>query len=416
MENKLIVVGIICLHDAALLENISEAELGDLFKSAGYPKVGDIPLLNRKVFKASRVTVQEHPYIVSVRRLFSHYVTGTLLTRKLTITVAHPLSNVPLYELGVVAGETYSDRGTMIRTVVLVIIHENFNPYTLEADIALLRLYEEFVFKISVKPITMIPPSSSLTNQRVFVTGWGRCDLTEKELCLPRSSKFFPAEKIDPMMRTISFVITSPNYYCEGYERHETPLRSGMLCLGTAREENAVAPCLAVPGAPLVINGHLAGFQSWGFGCSYHNDLPLVYTDVRYYQPWIVHNIPILRNLTQNNLTDIFEATKAYTLSKWLRLTRENVDPLSIKYVGKMISQTNLDSALAKLKGSIFDIRDYMYFGQFHQLKNKLMENIRNVSIKIQNNITHLHLNNLTAQPFLNKNKFKSEDELDAES
>ncbi|CAH2035319.1 unnamed protein product, partial [Iphiclides podalirius] len=90
---------------------------------------------------------------------------------------------------------------------------------------------------------------------------------------------------MDPMMRTISFVITSPNYYCDGYERHETRLQSGMLCAGVAREENAVAPCLAVPGAALVAHARLVGLQSWGFGCGYRNDLPLVYTDLRHYQP-----------------------------------------------------------------------------------------------------------------------------------
>lgn len=70
--------------------------------------------------------------------------------------------------------------------------------------------------------------------------------------------------------------------------QHETRLMPGMMCLGISREENPVTPCLAVPGAPLVISGHLAGLLSWGFGCGYQNDLPLVYTDMRYYQPYVL--------------------------------------------------------------------------------------------------------------------------------
>ncbi|XP_045542059.1 trypsin epsilon [Papilio machaon] len=396
--------------DISFSGSISEASYGNLFESAGYPNIGDIPLLNRKIFKGVRVSVQEHPYVVSVRRLLSHYLTGSLLTRKLVITVAHPLFNVPIYELGVVAGQTYSDRGTTLRSVILVILHEEFDPYTLNADVALLRLYEEFVFRISVKPIALIAPSSNLNDERAFVTGWGRCDLTGKELCLPRSTKFFPDEKIDPMMRTISFVITSPNYYCEGYERHETRLKPGMMCLGIAREENAVTPCLAVPGAPLVIDGHLAGLQSWGFGCGYQNDLPLIYTDMRHFQPWILHNVPILRNLTQYNLTEMFQATRAYSLSKWLTLTRENFEPLTLTFADKPILQSDLDKELAKLKGTVFDIRDFIYSGEFHLLKSEIFENIRNSSNHEIRNISSVFMS-ITTKPFLNKDKFNDEDD-----
>ncbi|KPI91905.1 Trypsin epsilon [Papilio xuthus] len=344
----LIVVGTTTGKEIFFSESISEASYGNLFEIAGYPNVGDIPLLNRKIFKGVRVSVQEHPYVVSVRRMLSHYVTGALLTRKLVITVAHPLSKVPIYELGVVAGQTYSDRGTTLRSVVLVIFHEEFDPYTLNADLALLRLYEEF----------------------------------GKELCLPRSTKFYPDEKIDPMMRTISFVITSPNYYCEGYERHETRLKPGMICLGIAREENAVTPCLAVPGAPLVIDGHLAGLQSWGFGCGYQNDLPLIYTDMRHYQP----------------------------LSKWLTLTRENFEPLTLTFVDKPILQTDLDKELAKLRGTVFDIRDFVYSGEIHLLKSEMFENIRNSTNHEHRNISSV-VTAITTKPFLDKDKFNSEED-----
>lgn len=69
--------------------------------------------------------------------------------------------------------------------------------------------------------------------------------------------------------------------------QHGVHLRPGMLCAGTAREEEALAPCLAVPGAPLVVRGQLVGLQSWGFGCGYVHDLPLVYTHIAYYQRWV---------------------------------------------------------------------------------------------------------------------------------
>ncbi|CAK1588287.1 unnamed protein product [Parnassius mnemosyne] len=393
--------------------NISLGGYGDLFQRAGYPNVGDIPLLNRKIFNGFRVAAQEHPYIVSVRRLLTHYLTATLLTKNIVITAASPLQEVPINELGVVAGETFSDRGTTITTVILVIIHEDFNPFTLLADLALLRTYEEFVFKVTVRPIPLVSPTATITvGDRVFVTGWGRCDLTGKELCLPRSSRFFPGEKIDPMMRTVTFVMMLPNYYCEGYERHGTALRPGMLCLGTAREDNPVAPCMAVPGAPVVFKARLLGVQSWGFGCGYHNDLPLVYTDVRYHQPWLVHNIPKLRHLNQSNLKELFEATKAFTLSQWLSLTRGDIELLKFKKcTDKDISRSNIDIELAKLRGTVYDIRDFLYKTKYRKLKQDMLLDIKNSLMNTTANISNVTWSTMRGRPFLNKYRLENQEE-----
>lgn len=57
----------------------------------------------------------------------------------------------------------------------------------------------------------------------------------------------------------------------------------GMLCVGQARENSPGCPCMAVPGAPLVVGKDLVGLQSWGFGCGYKTDLPIIYTDLRQY-------------------------------------------------------------------------------------------------------------------------------------
>ncbi|CAG4942191.1 unnamed protein product [Colias eurytheme] len=270
---------------------LSTKPYSSLFSETGYPYLGDIPLLNRKVFRGSRVTIREHPYIVSVRRNFVHYLTGSLLTKNVVLSVAHPLYRVPIDELAVVSGENYSDRGTIVLTVVLLIIHKQFDPYTLRADLALIRFYEDIVVRSklsidsrsSTKTIELVSPTTAIFGTRAFVTGWGRCDFTGKELCLPRSSLYRPDERSDPMLRTISFVITERNVHCDVYNQHSNPLVPGQLCTGVAREMDVLTPCMAVPGAPLVVWGKLAGVLSWGLGCGYANDLPLIYSDVQYY-------------------------------------------------------------------------------------------------------------------------------------
>ncbi|XP_050361191.1 trypsin epsilon-like [Nymphalis io] len=135
------------------------------------------------------------------------------------ITAPSDTGSVPVQQLKIVAGENYSDRGTSLLTVILVVVHEDFDPFTLLADLAIIRFYEDVIFKSSIKSISLIMPHKPLFDSKAFVTGWGRCDLTNKELCLPRSSDWFPDERMDPMLRTVSFSISRKNFYCEGYNQ-----------------------------------------------------------------------------------------------------------------------------------------------------------------------------------------------------
>ncbi|VVC98454.1 unnamed protein product [Leptidea sinapis] len=231
-----------------------------------------------QIFKGTRVTIREHPYLASIRRNYVHFLTATLLTSNTAVTVAHPLHRVPINELGMVVGENYSDRGTMLLTVLLVIIPQDFDPFTLKSDLALVRIFEDLVIRSAVKPISLARIDVLLEKQtKVFVTGWGRCDFT---LCLPRSSIYFPDEPVDPMLRTISFIHSKPTKYCDSYRLRENTIDDKMMCAGVGRETDVMAPCLAVPGAPLVADGQIIAVLSWGFGCGYLHDLPLVYTNL----------------------------------------------------------------------------------------------------------------------------------------
>ncbi|KAJ8737086.1 hypothetical protein PYW07_000357 [Mythimna separata] len=199
--------------------NYTKDDVASLFHPNALWKQGDIPLLNRKVFRATRVVIREHPYVASVRRHIMHYSVASMLTKNLFVSIAHPYIDVPVDELSIVVGENYADRGSTLLTVVVLIIHELFDRYTLASDLALLRVYEDTPYRCSVKAIQLIHPNKSLDGHRAFVTGWGRCDRTGRELCLPRSSKYTPGEKFDPMLRSVSFVIRQPNLYCAGYKR-----------------------------------------------------------------------------------------------------------------------------------------------------------------------------------------------------
>ncbi|XP_072931130.1 uncharacterized protein [Epargyreus clarus] len=340
-----------------------------LFEISGYPNTGDIPLLNRKVREYC----------------------------------------VPIDELRVVMGQNYADRGTLLHSVILVVIHEDFDPNTLQNDIAILKVYETLNIRSTVKIIGLISATRPLVNNNAFVTGWGRCDTMGTELCLPRASIYYPDEKLDPMLRTITFHITLPNYYCEGYKRSGVTVYPGMLCLGVAREENPVTSCLAVPGAPLVVGGLLSGIQSWGFGCGYVHDLPLVYTNVQYYKTWITHNVEILAQSTNINYTELFQATTAYVSCAWLKETRLHTPAVHTDFP-KVLQPTELDIELAELWGDYYDIRDFVDNGRFHDNKVQMVK-----YIKLQNNDTSkLRLastKKLEVVPFIHKDSLVSDED-----
>ncbi|CAH2103762.1 unnamed protein product [Euphydryas editha] len=322
-------------------------------------------------------------------------------------------TSVPVQQLKIVVGENYSDRGTLLLTVILVVVHQDFNPFTLVADLAMIRFYEDVTFKSSIKSISLITPNLPLSNSTAFVAGWGRCDLMGKELCLPRSSVMFPDELIDPMLRAVSFTINSPNFYCDGYKKHGTGVRSGMLCAGSAREENPTYPCLAVPGAPLTVNAKLVGVLSWGFGCGYLHDLPLVYTSVQHYTMWIAHNIKIFRKLSTEHVNRLFEATKSILILEWLDKTRV-IKPTRHDHGNnyKDLHPLELDQRLSQLEGNIYDVRDFIKEKDLN-LKKKLMYEViqkaQNKSRKykkkkLENSII---LQKLRVYPFLNKSSLR---------
>ncbi|XP_050683421.1 trypsin epsilon-like [Leptidea sinapis] len=280
-------------------------------------------MLNRKIFKGTRVTIREHPYLASIRRNYVHFLTATLLTSNTAVTVAHPLH------------------------------------------------------RSAVKPISLARIDVLLEKQtKVFVTGWGRCDFTGKELCLPRSSIYFPDEPVDPMLRTISFIHSKPTKYCDSYRLRENTIDDKMMCAGVGRETDVMAPCLAVPGAPLVADGQIIAVLSWGFGCGYLHDLPLVYTNLVKHSSWLSHNIKMMNNLTMLHLGNLFVATRAYRLSKWLEKTRV-IKPLVRLEVGKELKASEMDEQLAKLLGKVYDVRDFLFGGIYHVKKKTLLKELQ---------------------------------------
>lgn len=126
---------------------------------------------------------------------------------------------------------------------------------------------------------------------------------------------------------------------------------------------------------------------------------------------WFLHNIPILRRITHSNLTILFEAERAFVMSMWLAMTRIHPPP-PLTVLDKPLEMLKLDRELAKLRGKVYDLRDYLFNGIQHLYKVRLYEILRQkilerqFLIKVRNEAIQM-----SPEPFLNLS-FDSEPEI----
>jgi len=158
--------------------------------------------------------------------------------------------------------------------VAEIIIHPEYDPTSLENDLALIRLSQPLDFGDgTVRPIAL--PTSYQdppVGTNATVVGWGL--LAADGLLQDRLHK---AE-----------VVVVDDTSCDAAYQAGGFIRASMLCAGVA--EGGVGVCQGDYGGPLVSAGKpnvLLGVVSWGYpGCAVAG-YPDVYTQVSYFVNWI---------------------------------------------------------------------------------------------------------------------------------
>jgi trypsin len=146
-------------------------------------------------------------------------------------------------------------------------MHKKYNTYTLENDIALIRISKPF--PTDNKNIMAIKLSNTTFNEGTAcnVTGWGKTNTSRPEL--PNNLQYVEVPIIPPEK-------CSDNYSYNIY--------NGMLCAGC--NEGGRDSCQGDSGGPLQCEGYLVGIVSWGHGCALAV-YPGVYSDVSFFAKWI---------------------------------------------------------------------------------------------------------------------------------
>lgn len=246
------------------------------------------PAVKPPIVGGNEATPGEWPW--QVRVLPSIYLCGgSLIDPEWVLTAAHcvvddfgdPYSPA---EITLILGEhntSISEPSEQLPGVSQVIVHENYNAFTSNNDIALLKLDSPATLNARVAVVDLAPDSIIAAGTLATVTGWGTL-----------SSGGFPSSTLQEVEVPVisNATCNAPDYYNES-------VTANMLCAGYA--QGGKDSCQGDSGGPLVIeNGaggwKLIGVVSWGIGCAGPKQ-PGVYTRVSKYIGWIQsHTGPLI--------------------------------------------------------------------------------------------------------------------------
>ncbi|XP_071960713.1 clotting factor C-like isoform X2 [Antedon mediterranea] len=217
---------------------------------------------------------------------------ASILTETLVVTAAHCVKDRFTHLFKVEVGKYYrthhkrDEEWIQSRNVADFFVHHNYNPSTLDSDIAVLRLETPIEFTARVRPVCLPSISSTKRNLRPgkegVLTGWGR------------TGEGLPTVLQQAIIPVVSRLRCQRNYRDSYPENINIFVTRNMFCAGF--EEGGVDSCTGDSGSPMVFSRgtgemkswYLEGIVSWGSPdqCGLPKEFG-VYTKVSKYLAWL---------------------------------------------------------------------------------------------------------------------------------
>jgi secreted trypsin-like serine protease len=206
----------------------------------------------------------------------AHFCGGTIYNDRWIVTAAHCLDSLDTSQVEVAAGTNMLDSAIKRHTAARLVVHANFNPSTLDTDVALIELVQPIVLD---QRQTSIPLLSAAEEANVYkagsqfmVTGWGA---TKEGGDMVRD------------LREVKVPFVSTARCRDPLVYGKDAITDRMICAG----RDGVDSCQGDSGGPLVTavskdKAVLAGIVSWGDGCAKPGKYG-VYTRVTAVSGWI---------------------------------------------------------------------------------------------------------------------------------
>ncbi|XP_061512633.1 trypsin [Anopheles gambiae] len=212
------------------------------------------------------------PAQVAVQIGTAAFCGGTILNQNHILTAAGCVLDannhlIAANQVTVRAGVLVVDQNAPVMAVNRIFPHPQYNPWTFENDIAVLRLTNNIVFPQVALP-NMAPAELNL---RI---------VPDSTVCQVLGWNWQQAAQNVPLQ--VLNVQYSPRTTCNA--QHQGMLHDSMAC--TVLNQATHGVCAPNRGGGLYCNDLLTGIISFGFGCGTNNTYT-VYTQVRYYHHWI---------------------------------------------------------------------------------------------------------------------------------
>lgn len=222
---------------------------------------------------------------------------GTLIDKEWVLTAAHCFLNSDEDKIDSSLGGYVSvllnsntlmsvDNGAKIIQSSSVIIHPNFDPFTLDFDIALLKLSQPVV----EQPIALLLTDSlslPTVNSKVTILGWGATKVSASNKAIGFSNTLLKADQL---------IVSSK--FCENAYKGSGLITNNMICANGITLTDTTDTCIGDSGGPLVIkqNDHFIQVGVTSFGGSDvicgEPRIPGVYTRLSTFIDYITQHIP----------------------------------------------------------------------------------------------------------------------------
>ncbi|XP_053679168.1 chymotrypsin-1-like [Anopheles nili] len=210
------------------------------------------------------------PAQVGIQIGATRFCGGTILNQNHILTAAGCVLDannhlVAPNTLTVRAGALILNENAPLLAVQRIFPHQQYNPWTFENDIAVLRLTNNILFPVQINP-NLAP---AVLYQRI---------VPERAQCQVVGWNWQPAAQNLPLqMLNVEY---ASNVACNQYH----VLRDSMACTQLTQQTHGL--CEPNRGGGVYYNSQLTGVLSFGFGCT-ANQTMTVFTQVRYYNQWI---------------------------------------------------------------------------------------------------------------------------------
>ncbi|XP_023727061.1 trypsin-2 [Cryptotermes secundus] len=219
------------------------------------------PRLDGRIIGGVDADIEDYPYQLSVEYSNSHICGAAIISANWVVTAAQCVDGLSPSRVQFRAGSSIRGKGGSVHLATQLIAHPLYDYYTIDFDVAVVRVSVPFAFGVAVQPISLII-SEPAAGEYGVVTGWGTLSSGTSEL--------------STLLQAVNVTIASREE-CNAAYSVFGGITEHMICAGSSG--GGKGACQGDSGGPLAVRGELAGIVSWGGGCA-QDSYPGVYTSV----------------------------------------------------------------------------------------------------------------------------------------